>query len=371
MADTAVPSTMAAPDVSVVVPLKNEAGTLERLFEGIEAACHEHELRFEVLFVDDGSDDGSPELLRRMAGKDPRIVDVRLARNFGKAAALAAGFRMARGRVVVTMDADLQDDPAEIPGLVGLVSSGWGVVSGWKQRRHDPLSRRLASRLFNALTRRLSGLTLHDFNCGLKAYSAPAAQAVTGHCYGELHRFLPALAASYGFSVTEKVVTHHPRAEGRSRYGLERYVRGACDMVTVSYVTRFSRRPMHAFGGVALVMLVVLASVLLGAAGATAAGTDVSWSAVLVVTAVLGVGAACLAAIGVLAELLSARSATHVPHTVHSVPTLHDGSHRSQAPASATVTTAAAAPGTGTTTRQVDLRTAAPRPSAMPAPGER
>ncbi len=304
------------PDVSVVVPLKDEAGTLRRLLDGIDESCTTAGLSFEVVFVDDGSTDASPAVIAGLVENDPRVVSVRLARNFGKAAALAAGFRASRGAVVVTMDADLQDDPAEIPELHALVASGYGVVSGWKQRRHDPLSRRLASRLFNALTRRLSGLELHDFNCGLKAYSAAAARTVTDHCYGELHRFLPALAASYGFTVTEKVVTHHPRAAARSRYGLERYVRGACDMVTVSYVTRFGRRPMHAFGGMSLVLLAAIAAVLVLALGFQAFGTDVPWDAVLVAGSVLCVGAAALAGLGVIAELLSARAATQVPHTV-------------------------------------------------------
>ncbi len=304
-----------APEVSVVVPFKDEEATLGALFDGIRSVCLRESLSFEVVFVDDGSTDGSVRALRHLAVDHPEIIVISLRRNFGKAAALSTGFRASRGACVISMDADLQDDPEEIPELVELIRSGYGVISGWKKERHDPLSRRLASKVFNAVTRKVSGVPLHDFNCGLKAYSASAAHEIAGTCYGELHRYLPVLAHWRGYRVEEKVVRHHPRTSGKSRYGLERYVRGSCDLMTTWYMARYSRRPMHAFGGIALASGAVSATCLGGSALFKITRTDGSGHLALA-SGVFAAGSVQAVLIGLVAELVSREHATTIPATV-------------------------------------------------------
>lgn len=247
-------SPAAVPEVSVVVPLRDEEATLRALWHALVGALDPH-TSFELIFVDDGSTDGSLEVLRRLRDDDPRVRPIHLRRNFGKAGALSTGMLAARGRCVVTMDADLQDDPAEIPGLVARLDEGFGVVSGWKVDRQDPWQRRLASLVFNRVTSRLSGVRLHDVNCGLKAYTRECAREVARCCYGEHHRFLPVIAHWHGFRVTEMAVTHHPRTAGRSRYGLERYLRGLLDLMTTTFLARYARKPMHVFGMLGLLLL--------------------------------------------------------------------------------------------------------------------
>lgn len=242
--------------ISVVVPLLNEEHTLEQLYAEIAAALNERSHEFEVVFVDDGSTDGSRSLLGRMHEELPNVVVVHLRRNFGKAAALQAGFLEARGDIVVTIDADLQDDPAEIPKLLAKLDEGFDLVSGWKTRRNDPFVRRLFSRWFNWATAVVSGVRLHDVNCGLKAYRAEALQGI--RIYGELHRFIPVLAAYRGFRIAEIPVNHRVRQHGRSRYGPERYLRGFFDLLSVTFMGRYRHRPLHLFGGV---------GVLIGAVG--------------------------------------------------------------------------------------------------------
>lgn len=301
-------------DVSVVVPLMNEEATVVTLFDRIRRVCTGEKLAFEVIFVDDGSTDGSLDVLHGLSARDPRAQIIRQRRNFGKAAALAAGFRASRGAAVITMDADLQDDPEEIPGMLALLDDGFDVVSGWKKERHDPLSRRLASKFFNAVTRRMSGLDLHDFNCGLKAYSGLAAHDIADTSYGELHRYLPVIANSHGFKVTEKVVRHHPRTSGRSRYGLERYIRGMLDLITVAYLTKYGRRPMHAFGGVAL-WLALPGLALLGYAliGGALLGLPTAGATLAVAGAVMVVAAVQCGLLGLLAEVMAQPRASYVP----------------------------------------------------------
>jgi len=301
-----------AVDVSVVVPFMNEEATLCALLGAVAEVCDGTGLTFEVVFVDDGSTDGSVAALVALAASHPEITVLSLRRNFGKAAALATGFRAARGGCVISMDADLQDDPNEIPELVALVRSGYGVVSGWKKERHDPLSRRLASKVFNAVTRKISGVELHDFNCGLKAYSSEAAREIADTCYGELHRYLPVLAHWRGYRVTEKVVTHHPRQHGTSRYGLERYVRGTCDLLTTWYMTKYQRRPMHAFGGLALLGGALAAVAMLAALvllGLSAGGAGVA----AVLAGVFVAGAVQAVLLGIVAELVSRDHVNSVP----------------------------------------------------------
>jgi glycosyltransferase involved in cell wall biosynthesis len=238
--------------ISVVVPLLNEEHSLETLYQEIAEALDPLHHEFEVVFVDDGSTDGSLSVLERLHDEHANVVVVHLRRNFGKAAALQAGFLEARGDLVVTIDADLQDDPAEIPKLVAKLDEGFDLVSGWKTRRNDPATRRLFSRMFNWATGFVSGVKLHDMNCGLKAYRAEVLRGV--RLYGELHRFIPVLASYRGFRAAEIPVNHRARQHGRSRYGPERYLRGFFDLLSVTFMGRYRHRPLHLFGGVGLLM---------------------------------------------------------------------------------------------------------------------
>jgi glycosyltransferase involved in cell wall biosynthesis len=238
--------------ISVVVPLLNEEHTLETLYQEIASALEPLGREFEVVFVDDGSTDASLSVLSRMHDELPSVVVVHLRRNFGKAAALQAGFLEARGDVVVTIDADLQDDPAEIPKLLAKLDEGFDLVSGWKTRRNDPFTRRVLSRAFNWTTGIISGMKLHDVNCGLKAYRADVLRGM--RLYGELHRFIPVLASYRGFRVAEIPVNHRARQHGRSRYGPERYLRGFFDLLSVTFMGRYRHRPLHLFGGVGVLM---------------------------------------------------------------------------------------------------------------------
>ena len=240
------------PEVSVVVPLFNEAPTVRPLYEELAAALDGLGRPWEAIFVDDGSTDGSYDELTRLHACEDNVRVVRLRRNFGKAAALTAGFLRAAGSVVVTLDADLQDDPAEIPRLLARLDEGYDVVSGWKAERRDPLARRLFSKVFNGTIRVLSGVRLHDVNCGLKAYRAEVTRDV--RIYGELHRFLPVLAHYRGYGVAEVAVNHRPRRHGRSRYGIERYLRAFLDLLTVSFIERYRYRPLHLFGNLGLML---------------------------------------------------------------------------------------------------------------------
>jgi glycosyltransferase involved in cell wall biosynthesis len=237
--------------LSVVVPLYNEAESLRELHREIHSACERLRLRFEAIYVDDGSTDGSFEVLESIHRADPRAKAIQLRRNLGKAQALAAGFREALGSVVVTLDADLQDDPAEIPSLLAKLGEGYDLVSGWKKTRRDPLSKRLPSKLYNRTTALLTGLKLHDFNCGLKAYRRDVVKTLK--VYGELHRYIPALAKWEGFRVAEIAVHHRSRRYGKTKYGLSRYLYGLLDLITVLFLGRFTKRPLHLFGSIGLV----------------------------------------------------------------------------------------------------------------------
>lgn len=242
------------PDLSIIVPVYNEAESLPQLADEICAAFPTRP--FEVWLVDDGSDDGSWEAIERLHANDPRFVGIRFRRNYGKSDALAAGFRRARGRYVATLDADLQDDPASLPPMVDRLEAGVDLVSGWKQKRMDPWEKRLPSKFFNSVTRVVSGIPLHDFNSGIKAYRAEVVQSV--RVYGELHRYIPLLAKWEGYAeIEEQVVNHRPRIHGRTKFGFERYLRGFLDLITVVFITRFARRPMVFFGGLGTVGFLV------------------------------------------------------------------------------------------------------------------
>lgn len=235
------------PDISVLVPVFNEHESLGELVREIDAACVRGGYSYEVLFVDDGSDDGSWELIESLHAADDRIRGIRFQRNYGKSAAMAVGFQSVSGRYVVTMDADLQDDPGEIPELIAFLDDGYDLVSGWKKSRKDPFVKTVTSRFFNFTTRVVSGIKLHDFNCGLKAYRTEVVRRLK--VYGEMHRYLPVLAKWEGFTrIAEKQVNHRRRKYGYTKFGFERFIRGFLDLISVFFLTRFAVRPMHFFG---------------------------------------------------------------------------------------------------------------------------
>ena len=238
--------------ISVIIPVYNEAASLSELAQRLTSSLGSQRYDFEVWLVDDGSSDDSWAAIQHLHEKDDRFTGLRLRRNYGKSAALSVGFENARGDYVVTLDADLQDDPEEIPALIEKIEEGYDLVSGWKKDRQDPFVKRVTSRFFNFTTRRLSGIKLHDFNCGLKAYRAEVVKSIK--VYGELHRYIPVLAKWEGFGrITEKPVQHHPRKHGETKFGLERFIRGYLDLASVSFLTRFAVRPMHFFGAIGTV----------------------------------------------------------------------------------------------------------------------
>ena len=240
--------------VSVVIPVYDERENIAPLAAELLPVVRGLGVPVEVVFVDDGSRDGTAAELAALVASEPEIVVVRLRRNFGKAEALMAGFREARGEIIVTIDGDLQDDPAEIPRLLAALQEGHDLVSGWKRERRDPLGKRLASKVFNGVTRKVSGLALHDLNCGFKAYRAEVVRSLA--LAGDQYRYIPVLAAAEGFRVTELAVNHRPRRHGKSKYGLERYLRGFLDLLTITFIGRYRNRPMHLFGGIGVLLVV-------------------------------------------------------------------------------------------------------------------
>ncbi len=235
-------------DISVVIPAKDEEESIVELSQWIARVMQANGYRYEVIFVDDGSTDLTWDRIREAHAQNPSIKGIKFNRNFGKAAALHTAFRATHGHVVITMDADLQDSPDEIPELYAMIrDQKYQLVSGWKKRRHDPITKTVPSKFFNFATRMVSGIKLHDFNCGLKAYDSEVVKNIT--VYGEMHRYIPMLAKWAGFTrITEKVVEHRERKYGHSKFGWERFVRGFLDLMTISFVGKFARRPMHFFG---------------------------------------------------------------------------------------------------------------------------
>jgi glycosyltransferase involved in cell wall biosynthesis len=235
--------------VTVVIPLLNEERSLNELSRGLETVLNSvAPNNWDVLFIDDGSTDGSFDEIQRIHTHNSRFKAIRFRTNYGKSAALALGFAEAEGDIVITMDADLQDDPNEIPALIAKIQQGYDLVSGWKRKRYDPWHKTLPSKLFNGVTSLMSGIKLHDFNCGLKAYRKDVVKTV--QIYGEMHRYIPALAHMDGFRVTELPVQHHPRKHGTSKFGMSRFLKGYLDLITVMFTTRYIKRPLHFFGTV-------------------------------------------------------------------------------------------------------------------------
>ncbi len=298
--------------VSLVIPLFNEEESLPELFSQIEAVMAELDHDYEYLFVDDGSTDTSLSVLEDLAGRSSRVNILSFRRNCGKSAALDAGFRNASGDVVITMDADLQDDPREIPNLLARIKAGADLVSGWKKTRHDPISKTLPSKLFNAVTSRTSGIKLHDFNCGLKAYRAEVVKNIT--VYGELHRFIPVLAGWEGYRVEEMEVQHHARKYGHSKYGARRLINGFFDLVTVMFVTRRALNPLHFFGRVAGVLFALGVVPQIYFLVMWLAGEGLRVRPIMLLGFVFIIVALQIASIGLLAELISARTARETIH---------------------------------------------------------
>lgn len=237
--------------ISVIIPLLNEEESLNELTLSLEKVFAQMKCNYEVIFVDDGSTDKSFLKIREISRRNNKIHCIKLRRNYGKSAALSKGFRAAKGSIIITMDADLQDDPSEIPEMVKILNSGYDLVSGWKKVRYDPFIKKHTSKLFNFVTSKLSGIKLHDFNCGLKAYKKEVIRSL--RIYGEMHRYIPALAFMSGFKVTEKPVKHHARKYGVTKFGASRFVNGFLDLLTVVFTNKYIKRPLHFFGSLGII----------------------------------------------------------------------------------------------------------------------
>jgi len=245
-------------DISVVIPLLNEHDSLEELHDWIASVMQSNHLSYEILFIDDGSSDGSWDVIQKLKDRNTAVVGLKFSKNFGKSQALHAGFARTNGNVVITMDADLQDSPDEIPVLYEMITNqGHDIVSGWKKKRYDSFfAKNLPSKLFNWAARKISGLSLHDFNCGLKAYRSEVVKAI--EVYGEMHRYIPVLAVNAGFSnIVEKIVIHQARKYGKTKFGMERFINGFLDLITIWFISKFGRRPMHFFGLLGVIMFVI------------------------------------------------------------------------------------------------------------------
>ena len=244
-------------DISIVIPLFNEAESLPELHRWIREVMNNNGYSYEVLFIDDGSNDDSWSVITRLKAQDDNVRGIRFQRNYGKSAALHVGFEASNGNVVITMDADLQDSPDEIPDLKKMIEvDGYDLVSGWKKKRYDPISKTIPTKLFNWATRKMSGIHLHDFNCGLKAYKRNVVKSL--EIFGEMHRYIPVMAKKEGFGkIGEKAVEHRARKYGTTKFGMERFINGFLDLLTITFISRFGKKPMHFFGTVGLLVFIV------------------------------------------------------------------------------------------------------------------
>lgn len=302
-------------DISVVIPLYNEEGSLKELHQQLRSTLGRMNVRYELLFVDDGSTDRSFTVLRDLKRSDRHIKIIRFRRNYGKSAALSVGFDKALGDIVITMDADLQDDPGEIPALKRRIEEGYDLVSGWKKVRRDPITKTVPSRFFNMVTRFMTGIKIHDFNCGLKAYRRDVVKAVK--IYGELHRYIPVLAHWEGYKIGELVVQHRPRRYGKTKFGIGRFWKGLLDLLTALFTTRYLRRPLHLFGfwgmlstvaGTAIVVWLVVEKLL--------GETTLSNRPLFLVGILLVIVGIQFISIGLLGEMISRTSAGEPEYSI-------------------------------------------------------
>jgi glycosyltransferase involved in cell wall biosynthesis len=297
--------------ISVVIPVHDEERSVALLYDELQSALQQADSPWEAVYVDDGSTDGTFAALTRLHAATDNVRVVRLRRNFGKAAALAAGFAHARGDVIVTLDGDLQDDPMEIPRLLLKLDEGFDLVSGWKAHRRDPLVRRFLSRVFNTLVGWMTGVRLHDVNCGLKAYRAEVVRGL--RLYGELHRFIPVLAHHRGYRIAELPVNHRARGHGRSRYGVERYVRGFLDLLTVSFIGRYRHRPLHLFGGLGLLLSLAGVGVLVYLTAVKIGGEAIGHRPLLILGVLLVVVGLQFFSLGLITELITSHHEERAP----------------------------------------------------------
>ncbi len=301
-------------DISIVIPAFNESKSLPELLLQIQEAFLSTTYTYEIIVVDDGSTDNTLEVLKSLKEQFKTLKIISFRRNYGKSAALSIGFKTARGEYVITMDADLQDDPAEIPNLISKIEEGYDLVSGWKKKRQDPLSKTIPSKIFNFVTSRLTGIRIHDFNCGLKAYRRKVINDL--QVYGELHRFLPVLAHWNGYRVGEVVVQHHPRKYGKTKFGISRFFNGFFDLITVLFITRYKTTPLHIFGMFGLVtssfgFLIELYLTIRWFMGESIRGRPLFFLGILAI--IVGIQ---FVVFGLLAEMLSAHFAERVNYSI-------------------------------------------------------
>jgi glycosyltransferase involved in cell wall biosynthesis len=300
--------------ISIVIPVYNEEESLSELHGKLETVMEPLGEDYEFVFVDDGSVDGSIGVLRELHSRSSRVSVISFRRNYGKSAALSAGFNAVKGDIVITMDADLQDDPGEIPRLLEAIHSGYDLVSGWKQKRRDPWTKTMPSKLFNYVTSKFSGIRLHDFNCGLKAYRSDVVKTIS--IYGELHRFIPVIAGWEGFHVGELPVRHFERKHGKSKYGSRRFLNGFFDLITVMFITRRSLSPLHFFGRIAVVLFALGIIPQLYFLVQYLGGTGLRVRPIMLLGFVFIIVALQIASIGLLAELISSKSAKEATYTL-------------------------------------------------------
>ncbi len=295
-------------DVSVVIPFLNEAESLTELSSLLKSVLEENNFSYELIFVDDGSSDNSIPILLEAKKSDPNIKIIKFRRNHGKSAALSAGFQKAIGKYLITMDADLQDNPNEIPSLIAKLEEGYDLVSGWKKERHDPISKTIPSKFFNYITRKITGIELHDFNCGLKGYRLEVAKEVK--VYGELHRFIPVLAKEKGFRISEIAVKHQARKHGVSKFGFSRFMNGFFDLLTVVFITSYTQRPLHLFGILGTICLFLGGAIELYLAIGWVFGQWIGNRPIFFVGILLLISGLQLFSIGLVSEMITSKSNT-------------------------------------------------------------